>query len=437
MVITINNNRICEFHKKYPNVNLENILCNFIDIIEKSTGDTSNISEERVIESVGSIKNIIGDINTSNLDNFKSILKLNSYENKDDINTVLSTITNKNSELFSKNKDETTKLISDMFSKNKDLITKDNEIAFHKMQNIIPNDLIEEMKKYFIKHKTSAYKGAQSENRIEGILNHVFKDGEITNMSSVSHCGDFHLKRNNKHTIMIENKDYKNNVTYDNVTKFQNDCRDLDMHGIMLSQNSGISSKRDWSLEIINNKILIYLIDVDYDSCKIISAVSLIDNMAEQLNSIIKHDTETNINIDEDSMVEINDELKNFVTSKEEVYKVLTMNDKRMREALDKIKLTKLTSFFTGKCAALESFKCPYCPREFATKGSRGAHMCKCKFNADYNPIPTKKVKKSVGKKLLPDEATINKMEHIMAVNTKLSSECVIINAGDDSSDDD
>ena len=32
----------------------------------------------------------------------------------------------------------------------------------------------------------------------------IFKDGEITNMSTVSHSGDFHLKRKNKETITYE-----------------------------------------------------------------------------------------------------------------------------------------------------------------------------------------------------------------------------------------
>ena len=104
---------------------------------------------------------------TANLRNFKSILKLNSYENKDDINKLLSTLTNKNSELFNKNKEDTTKLVSELISKNKDLISKDNEIAFEKMKNILPQDLIEGMKDYFIKNKTSAYKGKQGETKIE------------------------------------------------------------------------------------------------------------------------------------------------------------------------------------------------------------------------------------------------------------------------------
>ena len=421
MSITITNKKICDFYKKYPDVNIENLLCSFIDVIEKFSTNFSNISEERVLESVSSIKNVIGDINNSNIDNFKSILKLNSYENKDDINKLLSTVTNNNQNLFSKNKDETIKIVSELISKNKELIIKDNEVTFQKILNVFPPDLIEEMKKYFIKHKTSAYKGAQSENKIENILNNIFKDGEITNMSSVSHSGDFHLKRANKETIMIENKDYKANVTYDNVIKFQNDCNDLDMHGIMLSHNSGIASKRDWSLEIINNKILIYLIDVDYDSCKILSAVSLIDNIASQLNSIIKEDTNSNINIDQDTMVEINDELNNFITNKEEIYKVLAINDKRMREALDKIKLTKLTSFFSGKCEALQTHKCPYCFIEFATKAKRGGHMWRCKKNPDYNkPNSEKKPPKKTNKKSSSnEEQSMEKLQQQISINTE------------------
>ena len=58
-----------------------------------------------------------------------------------------------NSEMFSKNKQQTTVLISQLISQNKDLICKDNEIAFERMKNILPQDLIDGMKEYFIKNK--------------------------------------------------------------------------------------------------------------------------------------------------------------------------------------------------------------------------------------------------------------------------------------------
>jgi hypothetical protein len=375
MSVTITNKKIVDFFEKYPDINLENLLCNFIDLIEKFAGNYSNVSEERIIESIGSIKNVIGDINTANLDNFKSILKLNSYENKDDINKVLSTITTKNSEMFSKNKEQTTRLIGELISQNKDLICKDNEIAFERMKNILPQDLIDGMKEYFIKNKTSAFKGQQSETKIEILLNNIFQDGEITNMAKTNHAGDFHLKRQNKDMVMIENKDYKANVGFDSVEKFRNDCKDLNMHGVILSHHSGIATKRDYSVEIFDNKVLVYLTNVEYDGCKILTAVNLIDNLSAQLNKITNANNSNNINIDQDTMMGINEELTNFIQQKERLYKTINKNTSDLREAADALKLPKLTSFFTGKCDAFQAYKCQWCEKTFASRASLGSHM--------------------------------------------------------------
>ena len=411
MSVTITNKKICDFAKKYPDINLEVILSNFIDLIEKFAGNYTNVSEERIIESIGTLKNVFGDINTSNIDNYKSILKLNSYENKDDINKVLSTITNKNTEMLSKNKEETFKLISEMFSKNKDLISKDNEIAFHKMQNILPQDLVDGMKDYFMKNKTSAFKGQQSENKMEFLLNEIFKDGEISNMAKTNHAGDFHLRRENKDTVIIENKDYKANVGFDGVDKFRNDCKSNNKHGVIVSHHSGIATKRDYSVEIFDNKVLVYLTNVDYDGCKILTAVNLIDNLAEQLNKISNITNNTgNVSIDKDTMLEINDELSSFIQQKERLYKTINKTAIDLKESADCLKLPKMTAFFTGKCDVLQSYTCQWCDKSFPTRAGLGSHM---KTHAT-NKADKKKPKKNPSKK----------------------EECVVINADESSSDD-
>ena len=64
-------------------------------------------------------------------------------------------ITNKNVELFTKNKEEISKLVTELISKNKELISKDNELNFEKMKNVLPQDLIDGMREYFIKNKSS------------------------------------------------------------------------------------------------------------------------------------------------------------------------------------------------------------------------------------------------------------------------------------------
>jgi len=404
MSVTITNKKICDFFKKYPDINLENILCNFIDLIEKFAGNYSNISEERIIESIGTIKSAISDVNTHNLDNYKSILKLNSYENKDDINKVLSTVTNKNSELFLKNKDETYKLVAELVSKNKDLISKDNEIAFQKMKNILPQDLVDAMKEYFIKNKTSAFKGQQSETKIENLLNNIFQDGEITNMAKTNHAGDFHLRRENKDMVMIENKDYKANVGFDSVEKFRNDCKDLNMHGVIISHHSGIATKRDYSVEIFDNKVLVYLTNVEYDGCKILTAVNLIDNLSVQLNKICNTNDTNNISINQDTMLDINEELKNFIQQKERLYKSINKTTSDLKEVADGLKLPKLTTFFTGKCDAFQEYKCQWCNKTFAGRPNLGSHVKGCKGR----PKETKDDKKTPRKPKKTEEPQLS-----------------------------
>lgn len=394
MSVTITNKKVVDFYKKYPDINLENLLCNFIDLIETFAGNYSNVSEERIIESVSTIKTSMGDINSSNLENFKSILKLNSYENKSDINQVLSTITNKNTELFSKTKEETVQILSELISKNKELNTKDNEIILEKFKNMLsivfPQDLTENIKDYFQKNKTLVGKGQQSESKVETILNQVFPDAEIINMSKENHQGDLHLKRNNKDTIMIENKNYNScNVDSKSVTKFIEDCTNLDMHGIILSHHSGIYGKRDWSIEIINNKVLVYLTNLEYDTCKILSAVSLIDNLSYQINKFVQVNTSDIVNIDQETMLLINQDISEFIKQKENLYDAISKSEKMLKNVADKIKLPNLTTFFAGKCEAIITFSCQYCEKQWPTSASRGSHQKGCDSNP--NKILTEK----------------------------------------------
>ena len=264
MSITITNKKVCDFYKKYPDINIENLLCNFIDLIEKFAGNYTNICEERIINSINSI--------TTTLKNeFKDTLKSNFYETKSEITDFKSNIKTELSLEHNKNKQDTIDQLSRIINTNKSMILKDNELNYEKMKQVIPPDILTAMKDYFSKNKTAANIGSESENKMENILNRLFNSGEIVNTSKDSHSGDLHLKRHNKDTILIENKNYcSGNVEKASVEKFQNDCAYTNQHGIMFSQNSGISTKEDWTIEIINNNILLYLCNVKYDNFKIL-----------------------------------------------------------------------------------------------------------------------------------------------------------------------
>lgn len=385
MSITITNKKVCEFYKKYPDINIENLLCNFIDLIEKFAGNYTNVCEERIINSINSIT-------TTLTTEFKDTLKSNFYETKSEITDFKSNIKTELSLEHNKNKQDTIDQLSRIINTNKSMILKDNELNYEKMKQVIPPDILTAMKDYFSKNKTAANIGSESENKMEIILNRLFNSGEIVNTSKDSHAGDLHLKRHNKDTILIENKNYcSGNVEKASVEKFKNDCAYTNQHGIMFSQNSGISTKEDWTIEIINNNILLYLCNVKYDNFKILSAVSLIDNLSIELKKIncSNNDDTNNITIDQETMLEINNDIKKFLASKTKAFKVNATNEKNMREVLEEIQLPSLTKFFAGKCDAIKAFVCPFCSSIWTSEGSFSAHKRQCHNNPTYKKKPT------------------------------------------------
>src|SRR5205085_2766519 len=123
-------------------------------------------------------------------------------------------------------------------------------------------------------------KGAVSERILQELLFSTFPSADVTDMTSVGHSGDFVLTRVNKPKILIENKEYAADTTYKQVQKFELDCRSTHMHGIMLSQASGIALKENYQFDIdMDKNILVYVHYVNMDGDKIKLAVSLIDRL--------------------------------------------------------------------------------------------------------------------------------------------------------------
>jgi hypothetical protein len=75
--------------------------------------------------------------------------------------------------------------------------------------------------------------------------------------------GDFMLKRINKPAILIETKDYANNVPKEETDKFIRDVAQQKCNGIFLSQSSGISLKENYQIEF-NKAQLVYIHNCDY-----------------------------------------------------------------------------------------------------------------------------------------------------------------------------
>ena len=67
-------------------------------------------------------------------------------------------------------------------------------------------------------------------------------------------------------------------ITLDEVKKFIRFIIEEKCNGVFLSQNSGITSKQNFQIDMCNNNILIYLHNVAYDPTIIKTAIDIIDH---------------------------------------------------------------------------------------------------------------------------------------------------------------
>lgn len=183
------------------------------------------------------------------------------------------------------------------------------------------------------KFNNSCQKGKISENLLSNILTKIYPSGDIIDMSELDHSCDLKLVRLGKADILFENKNYSNNVKSEEVKKFQDDMAKHDQHGIMLSQAAGIINKRDFEIEIKNQKVLLYLHNVNYDQDKIKLAVDVIDNINETLKTV--EDKDAFFTLNNDVIKEINNEYLNFIKMREGLVTFLRDSN---NEAIIKIK---------------------------------------------------------------------------------------------------
>jgi hypothetical protein len=255
-------------------------------------------------------------------------------------------------------------------------IIKDNTLTTQSKNAATMDDLSLYLKKF----NNSSFKGSIGETELQALLNKMFPSAEIINSSGTKACGDFMMERENKPNIMFENKVYERNVTPDEVQKFIRDVDEIKTHAIFLSQNSGISRKKNFQVDIHKGLIMIYIHNAQYSPDKIQLAVDIIDNLSDRIKDL---DVENDENVISKSLLdEINTEFIEFNKQRDEI--ILTSKDfqKKLIGQLENLKMNALTKYLSTKYSSNEKtgYTCEYCNVfSAATKKSLSAHTRACK----------------------------------------------------------
>jgi len=263
----------------------------------------------------------------------------------------------------------------------------------HKQQQ---NALNNELNMFLSKYKSSSHKGNLEQNHLESILMSLFPSAEVLSTAKQTASCDIRLIRNNRPSILFENKDYESTVNRQEVDKF---IRDIDLnhdHGIFLSQSSGITSKENFQIDVIDGKILLYIHNVKYSKDTIRVAVEIIDGLHSRLEKIyaaennIDNENDTHqesIIIDNENIVKIHNEFISLQKNKKELIDMLNTNHKKAIDFIDlsfsmpvlnnilDSKFPKKSNDFDGR----DYFFCDIC-NDFKTltKRSLAAHKKGC-----------------------------------------------------------
>lgn len=453
-ILSIDNEKIWNFYKKYPSLSFETTNLLFIDFMEKIIPDTKNgLNTSLAEQMVEQMKNMqsqmitvtdnLSIIRNENANHISSKLYEFKKEYMNDINNIVSNnVSEKIAPLLKEQNsimiDKTHLLINDIIPKNNEILSKQmsesikslhysitedtnkflsssinprtlqdfisnleqkftqseqrietnirdikntndsiREISTsHQQTSVSLNATVNEMLK---KMENASTKGKISENIVFNILNSLFPSAmEIEYVGDKKESGDIMLVRENKPTILIENKNWDKIVSKEEVKKFIHDVETQNCCGLFLSQNTGIANKRNFEISIHNNKhILLFMHEVNYDAEKIKLGVEIIDHFKDTLD---KFDDKSEIDtIDKDVLDHINKEYQECCSQKLNIIKMVKDFGSKLAKQVEEIAFPNLENYLSTRYTfSVGKMICEYCNFIAKNQQALSAHQRGC-----------------------------------------------------------
>ena len=224
------------------------------------------------------------------------------------------------------------------------------------------------------------YRGSASETVVEETLTALYPTASVQRTTAVTGAGDFKLDRGPAHpVVMVENKNYAENVRHSEVQKFLRDATAQRCSAVLLSQKSGIVGKRDFEIEVDNGNVMVYVHHAHDQPAKITAAVAVIDALAARLKNLEAAEDGDGAFFPKEVLDTINAEVQSFVQKKNALVSTIKENCKRTVAMVEDLHLPELTKILAEKyaCTEAKAFACEHCARTFESKRSLTVHLKK------------------------------------------------------------
>lgn len=420
-VIQTTNLRICDFYNKHSNINFDAVNLWMIEFLEKivSVNAVDIPITNTLIQQLNAVKNkMIKCLKEINIDESAVIIQLTFLNDN-----ILSIITEQNpntplhiytkvNELLKEDKNDIIQIIpqnsinnfyaTEFINKLDDMLNKlfqsiyvlinSNETLITQQINslkINSTDLTSQMYMDFAQPRNRPSSPSITEQRmLSNILSKLYTSAEIISGPELNE-DEIILKRMRKTNILIKNHELETNILLDDITNCIQLAEDQRCNCIIISQYSGISTKKNYQIDIQNNMIIVYVHTAEYNHSKIQAAVDIIDNLSSKLNQY-KTKNEDDIVIPKDIMDTINEEYQLFISQKIAVVDVFKDHQKKVLAQIDELRFPSLDKLLSTKYlapVAKPGIKCELCKSYFANNlKALAAHKrgCARKINGKH-----------------------------------------------------
>jgi hypothetical protein len=225
------------------------------------------------------------------------------------------------------------------------------------------------------------------------ILAKMYNSAEIKSVHPTIGPNYILLKRMRKPTILIAHFDNEANISVEEINIFMQLIDEHNYNGIVISQQSGISNKNNYQIDMHNNNVVLFVHNAEHSYNKIGLAVEVVDSFAIKLRHFVSIGNEDS-SIPKDIMDSINNEYQLFISQKVAVIDMFKESQKKILSQIDEIRFPILDKFLSTRYSApiqKPGLKCELC-KSFTANNLKAlaAHKRGCvRKNTIISPINT------------------------------------------------
>lgn len=205
----------------------------------------------------------------------------------------------------------------------------------------------------------------QSHPSIETLLSQLYPTSSVSIYmeNEQTHYGYTVLRATNQPTLYIQSMDIKDrNVSLEETKQFTRTIQELNVNGVFISQNTGITSKPNYHIDIINNKVVVFLHQMNYSHEKLQIAIDMVDHIHSKLCEF-NMTPENRHSIPKEILEDINREYQSFIQQKETILNYVKESNRKLIGHLEEITFPQLDVFLLTKFASCkkQGYTCDLC----------------------------------------------------------------------------